>query len=292
MYMMQSPLARPATARGLLALINEEDTPRGLLGLLDQEGDGPDVRDPDPYFGTVGVPLTPGMKPGDGMIALDGLAAAAGEVAGPVWEFTKKSFEPYTNFYLNSIVRPFYGGLNALAQTPFGDPGFYACVEGVGPPGALIGGLGSAGAAAVRALAALGRKASSAYGDAPLVLNTPVLLDSSVVPRLPGAPTLGGRILEGEEPIVSYVTRPEMANSVLMGRGLKGVPRVLDELPVLSERPPIDTRINIRGQLNPSRPGLFGDGIISAQAIENGIPLVTDDRELIELIRGLGGVVR
>lgn len=291
MFMMQSPLAYPAVQRGLLALFDEEDPPRGLLGLLGREGDGSVDENPAPYFGSEGVPLRPGAMPENPGGALDRLSAVAGGVAGPIWDFTKKSFEPYTNFYLNSIVRPFYAGFDALAETPLGDPGFYVSVEGAGPPGAMVGGLGSAGASVVRALAR-GRSAKSSYGAAPLALDNQVLLDSSVVPRLPGAPTLGGRILEGEEPIVSYVTRPEMTNSVLMGRGLKGVPRVLDDLPVLSERPAIDARINIRGQLNPGKPGLFGDGIVGAQAIENRIPLVTDDRELIELIRSLGGVVR
>ena len=50
-------------------------------------------------------------------------------------------------------------------------------------------------------------------------------------------------------------------------------------------------RINIRGQL-PAAPGRFGDGIIGAQAIENQIPLITNDRALRGVIQSMGGTVR
>jgi hypothetical protein len=269
MGMQRSP-AYPGAQRGLLALMDEEDEPRGLLALLDES-------------------LAPVRGAGSGSDTAD----TGSSLASQVWGLTQQAVEPYVHFYQNSIVRPFYAGLDALAQTPLGDPGLYASIQGAGPPGALIGGIGAAGASGLRALAALGRRAG--FGRAATnsaVLDNPVLLDSSVVPKLTKAPDLGGRILDGETPIVSYVTRPEMTNSVLMGRGLKGVPRALDDFPVFSQQPSLDTRINVRGDLKPNKPGLFGDGIIGAQAIENEIPLVTDDQELLELIRRLGGVVR
>ena len=117
-----------------------------------------------------------------------------------------------------------------------------------------------------------------------------VLLDSSVIPSLRRFPTLGGRIKPGEVPTASFVSRPELRNAVSAGN-LRGVPRALDELPVLNTRPSLNTRINIRGQL-PAGRGRFGDGIIGGQAVEGGIPLITDDAALGAAVRALGGVAR
>jgi len=65
----------------------------------------------------------------------------------------------------------------------------------------------------------------------------------------------------------------------------------LDGLPVNVLRPSVDTRINVRGLL-PAGRGRFGDGIIGGQALEQGIPLVTDDTHLAAAVRALGGTVR
>jgi predicted nucleic acid-binding protein len=51
------------------------------------------------------------------------------------------------------------------------------------------------------------------------------------------------------------------------------------------------TRINVRGLL-PAGRGRFGDGIIGGQALEQGIPLITNDQALGEAVRTLGGTVR
>ncbi|MET0624888.1 MAG: RHS repeat-associated core domain-containing protein [Pyrinomonadaceae bacterium] len=118
-----------------------------------------------------------------------------------------------------------------------------------------------------------------------------VLVDSNVVPHLKADPTAAGRILAGEQPVVSYVTRPELRNAVSTGRGLRGVPRNLDSLEVLGTVPSLNTRISIRGML-PAARGRFGDGIIGAQALESQLPLVTNDRALGNAIRALGGTVR
>jgi predicted nucleic acid-binding protein len=118
-----------------------------------------------------------------------------------------------------------------------------------------------------------------------------VLLDSSVITKLAQDPTLGGRLAAGERTMVSYVTRPELRNAVARGRGLRGVPRVLDTLPVLTSRPSIDLVINVRGALK-RKTGSFGDGIIGAQAIEFRLPLITDDNELAAVVRSMGGTVR
>jgi predicted nucleic acid-binding protein len=101
---------------------------------------------------------------------------------------------------------------------------------------------------------------------------------------------LGGRLLEGERGVVSYVTRSELRNAVSTGN-LRGVPRALDGVDVLTQRPSLDSIINIRGSLL-KETGRFGDGIIGAQSVEFGMPLVTNDVELAAAVRALGGTVR
>ena len=59
---------------------------------------------------------------------------------------------------------------------------------------------------------------------------------------------------------------------------------------VRSFRPDPDLTITIRG-LSGRVTGLFGDGIIGAQALQYRIPLVTNDGELAEIVRRLGGTV-
>ena len=76
-----------------------------------------------------------------------------------------------------------------------------------------------------------------------------------------------------------------------MGRGLRGVPRALSDLPVLEARPNINSIIDFRGTLTRAT-GRFGDGIIGAQATEFGIPLNTDDAELAAAVQAAGGTVR
>jgi len=41
-----------------------------------------------------------------------------------------------------------------------------------------------------------------------------------------------------------------------------------------------------------AKEGVFGDGIIGAQTLEFGLPLITRDRELAKIVRSLGGTVR
>jgi hypothetical protein len=65
----------------------------------------------------------------------------------------------------------------------------------------------------------------------------------------------------------------------------------LGELPILGEKPSIDAIINFRGSLQRAT-GRFGDGIIGAQAVEFGIPLITNDTELAAAVRAAGGIVR
>jgi RHS repeat-associated protein len=117
-----------------------------------------------------------------------------------------------------------------------------------------------------------------------------VLVDSNAVVTIGKDPTLGGRLASGEQAMVSYVTRPELQNVVARGK-LKGMPRSLDNIEVYDQRPSIDEIINFRGGLTRKR-GKFGDGIIGAQAVKSGMPLVTNDRELAQAVRAAGGTVR
>ena len=126
---------------------------------------------------------------------------------------------------------------------------------------------------------------------APAVKPPPaVLVDSSVTTGLKADATLGGRILPGEVGVKSYVTIPEMTNAVTHG-SLKGVPKAAYELPTLTTQPTLNMRINIRGML-PSGAGRFGDGVIGAQAVENRIPLITNDKALKAAVDALGGTTR
>ncbi len=118
-----------------------------------------------------------------------------------------------------------------------------------------------------------------------------VLLDSSVIASLKKNPTLNGKIKPGENPVVSNVTGPELRNSVSNGGNLKGVPRALDSLPVVKPATSVNTRINIRSKL-PAGRGRFGDGVIGAQAVEEQLPLITNDKNLGGAVKAAGGVVR
>lgn len=123
-----------------------------------------------------------------------------------------------------------------------------------------------------------------------------VLVDSNLVTSLAKDPTLGGRIAAGETAVVSFVTRPELRNSIArnqrLGRNkLRGLPRVLDELPVLITRPSPDTAINVRSLIGRGE-GAFGDGVVGGQALDLGIPLITNDRALREAVQSLGGTTR
>lgn len=133
-------------------------------------------------------------------------------------------------------------------------------------------------------------KLANLGGGVPLNPST-VLLDSNVTTGLRADASLGGRILPGEQPGLSYVSLPEMRNAVATPGGLRGVPGAARDLPTISEVPDLNLRINIRAQL-PAQPGRFGDGVIGAQAIELGIPLVTNDARLAEVVRRMGGQTR
>ena len=126
-------------------------------------------------------------------------------------------------------------------------------------------------------------------GSAPLSIGRRghVLLDSSVIPDLARDPTLQGRLKLGELPLVSDITRAELRAST----SLRGVPKILDDLSVVSHRPSLDLRINLRGKITDTY-GRLGDGLIGAQAIELGIPLITNDRGLTRAVREFGGTVR
>ena len=177
---------------------------------------------------------------------------------------------------------PFVSAYNAYERGDYGTAALDATLDVVGI--AATGGFGYAAFRGFRLAQRVDRVFDATGGG------SRVLLDSSVVPPLRRDPTLGGRLKPGEVPGVSFVTRPELRNAASSG-SLRGVPAILDDLPVLSTRPSLNTRINVRGQL-PAGRGRFGDGIIGGQAIEGRIPLITDDPALAGAVRALGGVAR
>jgi len=115
-------------------------------------------------------------------------------------------------------------------------------------------------------------------------------LDSNVVPQLRSNPTLGGRLGANDTPVVSNVTAPELRNAVSTGN-LRGVPGALNDLPVINPPTSVHTRINVRSQL-PAGRGRFGDGVIGAQSLDNGIPLITDDKALRNVVNSMGGTAQ
>jgi len=122
------------------------------------------------------------------------------------------------------------------------------------------------------------------------ISNKPVLLDSNVTLQLKKDPTLNGRLNANETPIISHVTTPELRNVVSKGK-LQGLPKALELLESKKLPSSVDLRIYIRGMIK-SKVGKFGDGIIGAQALENKIPLITNDKELKRVVQLLGGEVR
>ncbi|MBN9490552.1 MAG: hypothetical protein J0H44_25235 [Alphaproteobacteria bacterium] len=91
-----------------------------------------------------------------------GLRAQGGEfarIAADAAQYGQVMARPYVNFYNNSIVKPFYTALGALANSPLGDPGFYASLQGIGPYGVPAATAGQGIAQGLRTLADLGRAA-------------------------------------------------------------------------------------------------------------------------------------
>jgi len=81
---------------------------------------------------------------------------------------TRRAFGPYVAAYQNFVVDPLRKAVDAAARSPVGDPGLYASLEGLGPPGALAAGIGGAGAYGLRFLAGLGRATELAGTRPPL----------------------------------------------------------------------------------------------------------------------------
>ncbi len=108
-------------------------------------------------------------------------------------------------------------------------------------------------------------------------------------------------VLEGEIGFGADFNAPNSPPRVLVdsnattglkaGPSLRGVPGAAYDLPTLTTKPSLNTRINIRGML-PAQPGRFGDGIIGGQALENNIPLITNDKALKAAVESLGGATR
>jgi hypothetical protein len=94
-----------------------------------------------------------------------GDASAAGILGGIAREAArlgKVAVQPYVDFYQRSVVEPFRHGLVLLAQSPLGDPGLYASLQGLGPPGTLAAGVGGFAAKGLRTVTGLSEAEKSA----------------------------------------------------------------------------------------------------------------------------------
>lgn len=117
-----------------------------------------------------------------------------------------------------------------------------------------------------------------------------VIVDTNAVYNRPG--TLGA-LQPGETPVMTRTTVGELANNAASGR-LKP-PRFANELGVVDDVMDVNTRINIRGELEAIRPGqrgLFGDGSIGATAVNTGYPVITADKNFATVLEGMGVQVR
>ncbi len=91
------------------------------------------------------------------MDAISGGFTSLLQSVGPaVGGLAQTAIQPYVDFYQRTIVAPFYAGLGAVAQSPAGDPGLYASMQGMGPPGAIVGGAGYAATSLIGSLARAG----------------------------------------------------------------------------------------------------------------------------------------
>lgn len=117
-----------------------------------------------------------------------------------------------------------------------------------------------------------------------------VIVDTNAVYNRPG--TLGA-LRPGETPVMTRTTVGELANNAASGR-LKP-PGFANELGVVDDVMDVNTRINIRGELQAIRPGqrgLFGDGSIGATAVNTGYPVITADKNFATVLEGMGVQVR
>lgn len=117
-----------------------------------------------------------------------------------------------------------------------------------------------------------------------------VIVDTNAVYNRPG--TLGA-LQPGETPVMTRTTVGELANNAASGR-LKP-PGFANELGVVDDVMDVNTRINIRGELEAIKPGqrgLFGDGSIGATAVSTGYPVITADKNFAMVLEGMGVQVR
>ena len=126
-----------------------------------------------------------------------GLKLQLGQLAGSAWNLTKVAFAPEVNAYENFVVRPLQTTLTAIAQTPLGDPGFYASMEGV--PGLnLIAGAGVEAASGLRWLTRVGPNTRALAGRAQEIQDTlasdPIAYRNRTTAALQ---TDGGKIVAG-----------------------------------------------------------------------------------------------
>ena len=118
-----------------------------------------------------------------------------------------------------------------------------------------------------------------------------VIVDTNATVNRPG---VMAALRPGETPVMTRTVQAELRNIVARG-SLKGFPKFANELPVIEDTMDLDTRILIRSRIKdiaPASPGLFGDGAIGATAVNRGLPVITNDRNLTTVLRWLGVEVR
>ena len=117
-----------------------------------------------------------------------------------------------------------------------------------------------------------------------------VLVDTNAIPALAKNPTLSGLLRHGEIGVASDLRVAEIAMVVGWGK-LRGVPRAMASLPVWYERGSASTAVWMRGFLK-VKPGSIRDGSLMAASWDRSLGLITADKEVFTVLRGLGGDAR
>jgi hypothetical protein len=168
-------------------------------------------------------------------------AVMLGDIARKAARLGQVAVQPYVDFYQRSLVDPLRRGLVLLAQSPLGDPGLYASLQGLGPPGTLAAGVGGFAAKGLRTVTGLSEAEKSARA-AKILENTsrgrasesPVLKDLGFTKNTKPVETAEGRsIPDGLNETHSL----EIKNSTYVSRTL--------QVRVQTDAASIDGRISI-----------------------------------------------
>lgn len=92
----------------------------------------------------------------------------------------------------------------------------------------------------------------------------------------------------GQNVVKDAITSIEIKDVVNRGK-IRGMPQAANQINSVPSSTNVNTRINVRGQLQSGAKGNFADGVIGGTSIERGSTLVTRDKKLMKAVKKLGG---